>query len=79
MRSQIFSKKTPTSVSLRTLVEVGSGRRRFVSSIRDVLSLRDALGSLNDRISTHNLSLSLREVSRAGPCCERDQLHGLKI
>ena len=50
-------------------MEVGSGRRRFVSSIRDVLSLRDALGSLNDRISTHNLSLSLREVSRAGALC----------
>jgi hypothetical protein len=58
--------KTPQPVSLRTLVQVGLGRRPFLSSLRDACSLRDALNSLNSRLQISANDISPEEVTVCG-------------
>ena len=57
-----WCQKTPQPVSLRTLVQVGLGRRPFLSSLRDACSLRDALNSLNTRLQINANTTSAEEV-----------------
>lgn len=61
-----WSQKTPQPVSLRTLVQVGLGRRPFLSSLRDACSLRDALNSLNTRLQINANTTSPEEVRSWG-------------
>lgn len=56
-----WCQKTPQPVSLRTLVQVGLGRRPFLSSLRDACSLRDALNSLNTRLQINANTTSAEE------------------
>jgi len=50
-------------VSLRTLVDVGLGRRPWLSSIRDTHTIRDALAALQERLHlTPGMKLDSRQV-----------------
>lgn len=72
--TQRWGQKTPHPVSLLTLVQVGLGRRPFLSSLRDACSLRDAFQSLNSRlqISVNAISPEEKGVLRMATFLHRE-------